>query len=181
VPAGLGEWETGAMPMRNLIFVAFVEPVAEGSVFLRTEWPLHITLVRCDVGTADSADAAVRLAGLAGPHAAAALGANLQVGEDAGFGRNGSVPVSLVQPQPDLQALHEQLATAVESSGGRILTPAHTRSGYRPHISHQHGRRLRPGETLVLDRIALVDMAPDGDRTVRRILRLWALPENRGS
>ncbi|WP_374200977.1 2'-5' RNA ligase family protein [Arthrobacter sp. AK04] len=172
------------MPMRNLIFVAFVEPVAEGSVFLRTEWPLHITLVRFDVGTADSADSAdvaVRLAGLAGPYAAAALGANLQVEEDAGFGRNGSVPVSLVQTRPDLQALHEQLATAVESSGGRILTPAHTRSGYRPHISHQHGRRLYPGENLVLDRIALVDMAPDGDHTVRRILRLWALPENRGS
>jgi len=169
------------MPMRNLIFVAFVEPVAEGSVFLRTEWPLHITLVRFDVGTADSADAAVRLAGLAGPHAAAALGANLQVGEDAGFGRNGSVPVSLVQPQPDLQALHEQLATAVESSGGRILTPAHTLSGYRPHVSHHGAKRLQPGDAVVLDRIALVDMAPDGDHTVRRILRLWALPENRGS
>ncbi|MFJ6231318.1 2'-5' RNA ligase family protein [Pseudarthrobacter sp. NPDC092184] len=121
------------MPMRNLIFVAFAEPVAEGSVFLRTDWPLHITLVRFDVGTADGADVAVRLAELAGPHAAAALGLNLLMGEDAGFGRNGSVPVSLVQPQPDLQALHEQLATAVEGSGGRILTPAHTRSGYRPH------------------------------------------------
>jgi hypothetical protein len=29
----------------------------------------------------------------------------------------------------------------------------------------------------VLDRIALVDMAPDGDRTVRRVLRLWSLDQ----
>ena len=30
-----------------------------------------------------------------------------------------------------------------------------------------------PGDVVVLDWIALVDMAPDGDRTVRRVLRLW--------
>ncbi|MFM9273789.1 2'-5' RNA ligase family protein [Pseudarthrobacter sp. NKDBFgelt] len=159
--------------MRNFVLVAFVEPVAEGQVFPRTQWPLHMTLLRFDVDDA----VAEQVAALAGPPADKALGAALTVGEDAGFGRNGSVPVSLVQPQQDLQALHEQLATAVESAGGRILTPAHTGSGYRPHISHLHGRRLRPGDTLVLDRVALVDMAPDGDRTVRRILQLWSLPE----
>ena len=96
------------------------QPVAEGQVFPRTQWPLHITLLRFDVDDA----VAEQVAALAGPPADKALGAALTVGEDAGFGRNGSVPVSLVQRQPDLQALHEQLATAVESAGGRILTPA---------------------------------------------------------
>lgn len=163
--------------MRNLILVAFVEPVADGLVFPRTEWPLHITLVRFDVGGPDSADAAERIASLAEGPATAALGARLTVGEDAGFGRYGSVPVNLIQPQPDLQALHEQLVAAVGSLGGTILTPAHTMSGYRPHVSHHGGKRLDPGDGVVLDRIALVDMAPDGDRTVRRILRLWTLPE----
>ena len=138
--------------MRNFVLVAFVEPVTEGQVFPRTQWPLHITLLRFDVDNA----VAEQLAALAGPPAETALGAALTVGEDAGFGRNGSVPVSLVRPQPDLQALHGQLAAAVESAGGRIL---------------------RPGDTLVLDRVALVDMAPDGNRTVRRILQLWSLPE----
>ena len=165
------------MPVRNLIFVAFVEPVADGLVFPRSEWPLHITLVRFDVGTDVLAE---RVAALAAPPAAAALGAALSVGEDAGFGRNGSVPVNLIQPQPDLQALHEQLVSAVNSLGGKVLTPAHTMSGYRPHVSHHGDKRLNPGDTLVLDRIALVDMAPDGDRTVRRVLRLWSRDEAAG-
>ncbi len=165
------------MPVRNLIFVAFVEPVADGLVFPRSEWPLHITLVRFDVGTDVLAE---RVAALAAPPAAAALGAALTVGEDAGFGRNGSVPVNLIQPQPDLQALHEQLVSAVNSLGGKVLTPAHTMSGYRPHVSHHGDKRLNPGDTAVLDRIALVDMAPDGDRTVRRILRLWSRDEAAG-
>ncbi|MFF1252238.1 2'-5' RNA ligase family protein [Pseudarthrobacter sp. NPDC058329] len=156
--------------MRNLILVAFVEPVSDGLVFLRTQWPLHITLVRFDV---DSDTAAEQVAAVSAPHAGAALGANLTVGEYAGFGRNGSVPVSLIQPQKDLQVLHEQLVAAVEGLGARVLTPAHTMAGYRPHVSHHGDKRPNPGDGVVLDRIALVDMAPDGDRTVRRVLRLW--------
>ena len=160
-----------AMPVRNLIFVAFVEPVTDGLVFPRTHWPLHITLVRFDV---DSDGAAEQLASMAGPLTEPALGATLTVGEDAGFGRNGSVAVSLVQPQKDLQTLHEQLVGAVGSLGGKVLTPTHTLSGYRPHVSHHGDRKLNPGDAVVLDRIALLDMAPDGDRTVRRVLRLWS-------
>jgi hypothetical protein len=169
--------------MRNLIFVAFVEPVAEDAVFPRTEWPLHITLVRFDADTRPGDDPAERVTGLAAPHAEAALGTGLTVGEDAGFGRNGSVPVSLVDPHPALQGLHEKLVQAVLDVGGRILTPRHTLSGYRPHVSH-HGapgpavKRLNPGAAVVLDRIALVDMAPDGDHTIRRVLRLWSLDGN---
>jgi hypothetical protein len=159
--------------MRNLIFVAFVEPVTEGLVFPRSAWPLHITLVRFDVDSPAGADA-VSVAGLADPYATAALGASLTVGEDAGFGRYGSVPVSLIQPQPDLQTLHELLVGAVARLDGKVLTPAHTLSGYRPHVSHHGDKRLNPGDAVVLDRIALVDMAPDGDRTVRRVLRLWS-------
>ncbi|MCU1568505.1 MAG: hypothetical protein JWQ56_3442 [Pseudarthrobacter sp.] len=160
--------------MRNLIFVAFIEPVTEGLVFPRTDWPLHITLVRFDAAATDGADPADRLAALAEAPAGAALGASLTAGDDAGFGRHGSVPVSLIEPQQDLQTLHEQLVTAVGSLGGKVLTPAHTLSGYRPHVSHHGDKRLHPGDAVVLDRIALVDMAPDGDRTVRRVLRLWS-------
>lgn len=158
--------------MRNLVCVVFVEPVTDGLVFPRTQWPLHITLARFDV----EGDAELeRLAALVDPHAKAALGARLAVGEEAGFGRNGTVAVNLIQPQRDLQVLHEELVGAVASAGGKVLTPAHTLGGYRPHVSHQGGRQLRPGDAVVLDRIALVDMAPDGDRTVRRVLRLWSL------
>lgn len=168
-------------PLRNLIFVAFVEPVAEGAVFLRTDWPLHITLLRFDAGATDGADPAGRVATLAEGPAQAALGAALTVGADAAFGRNGSVPVSLVKPDKTLHALHEALVEAVTAVDGRILTPRHAMSGYRPHVSH-HGapgaavKRLNPGDAVVLDRIALVDMAPDGDHTIRRVLRLWSQP-----
>jgi hypothetical protein len=158
--------------MRNLIMVAFVEPVAEGQVFLRTEWPLHITLVRFDLRNDDDT---ARFAAHAEVPAKQALGTVLTVGADDRFGYRGSVPVSLVEADPALQALHDSLVQLVEELSGRVASPHHTRRHFRAHVSHHGEKRANPGDAVVLDQIALVDMAPDGDRTIRRILALWEL------
>ena len=152
--------------------VAFIDAVAEGQEFLRSDWPLHITLVRFDVR--NDGDAA-RIAALAELPARQALGTVLAIGADDRFGRQGSVPVSLVGADPALQALHETLVQAVEQVSGRVASPHHTRLHFRPHVSHRGDKRLNRGDAVVLDQIALVDMAPDGNHTIRRILELWAL------
>ncbi|GAA3320118.1 2'-5' RNA ligase family protein [Arthrobacter ramosus] len=163
--------------MRNLILVAFVEAVADGLVFPRSDWPLHITLLRFDVDPSDDDDdVAARLGELVTAPAMGALGADLTVGPDAGFGHQGSIPVSLVEHHPVLQGLHEELFDAVASVGGRVATPRYVMEHYRPHISHHDGKRPKPGDAVVLDQIALVDMAPEGNHTIRRILKLWRLP-----
>ncbi|MBT2535966.1 2'-5' RNA ligase family protein [Arthrobacter sp. ISL-69] len=172
--------------MRNLILVAFIEPVTDGLVFPRDGWPLHITLVRFDVDaksgdgvkTDDGGQASgltERIAGLIDLPVRAALGTALTIGDDAGFGRLGSVPVSLVEPSQPLQDLHESLMGTVAGLPGRVPTPHYTLDNYRPHVSHHRDKRTLPGDVVVLDRVALVDMAPDGNHSVRRILRLWEL------
>ncbi|MGJ3190721.1 2'-5' RNA ligase family protein [Paenarthrobacter sp. FR1] len=159
--------------MRNLIWVSFTEPVQPGLVFPRSDWPLHITLLRFDVGDDVSADVAGVLADLAEAPVRGALGTQLTVGEEAGFGHLGSIPVSLIHHNPLLQGLHEEIVDAVTSIGGRIATPNYVLERYRPHISHHDGKRPKSGDVVVLDQVALVDMAPQGDHTIRRILRLW--------
>jgi len=194
--------------MRNLVAVAFVEPVSAGQVFARDAWPLHITLVRFDVadppaeanddggpgapasgamppsspvspedgppGTDPLADALAReVARRMDPVVHAALGEVLTAGEPANFGRNGSIPVTLIDPNHRLQRLHEGLLDVVEALHGRVATGAYTRSGYRPHVSHQGAKMLKTGDRLVLDRVALVDMAPGGTHSYRKVLRLW--------
>ena len=178
--------------MRNLILVAFIEPVSDGLVFPRDDWPLHVTLVRFDVdmqvgGAVTSVDVkndggdghgdevAELIAGLIDQPVRAALGTVLTIGADAGFGRQESVPVSLVEPSRPLQELHESLVRTVAELPGRVPTPHHTLDNYRPHVSHHGAKRPRPGDVVVLDRVALVDMAPDGNHSVRRILHLWEL------
>ncbi len=169
--------------MRNLIMVVFTEEVAEGLVFPRDDWPLHITLLRFDLETVEPdpsadgvPDVVQQLAELAAAPVAGALGAELTVGTEERFGRQGSIPVSLVDHHPLLQGLHEELFDAVAGLGGNVATPHHTLEGYRPHISHHNGKRPHEGDAVLLDRVALVDMAPGGKHTIRRILKLWRLP-----
>ncbi|MDF9750067.1 hypothetical protein M2428_001511 [Arthrobacter sp. ES3-54] len=200
---GAAAWQT--FPMRNLIAVAFVEPVAEGLEFPRDDWPLHLTLVKFDVVTSDVVKSGAlkfdvvdprqdagterepgappasgdplteQIATLMTDPVAAALGCRLSVDGEAGFGRAGSIPVNLIEPSEQLQVLHNELVRIVEQLPGRISTPAYTLEGYRPHVSHHGDKRLRQGETFALDRIALVDMAPDGGHATRRILKLWTV------
>lgn len=174
--------------MRNLIAVAFLEPVTEGLEFPRDDWPLHITLVKFDVvaqeapaepGPEDVPAAvpgdplAERIASLMESPVAAALGSTVTVGFEAGFGRAESTPVSLIEPSEPLHGLHEALVRMVAELPGRISTPGYTLESYRPHVSHHGEKRCNEGDVVVLDRIALVDMAPDGEHATRRILRLW--------
>ncbi|WP_090583116.1 2'-5' RNA ligase family protein [Arthrobacter sp. ov407] len=184
--------------MRNLIAVAFVEPVAEGLEFPRDDWPLHLTLLKFDVAKFDVGKfdvveprqesgaepepgtppapgdpLAERIATLMADTVAAALGCRVSVDGEAGFGRAGSIPVNLIEPSEQLQLLHNELVRIVEQLPGRISTPTYTLEGYRPHVSHHGAKRLQQGDTFALDRIALVDMAPDGGHATRRILKLW--------
>jgi len=178
--------------MRNLITVAFVEPVTEGLEFPRGDWPLHLTLVKFDVAEprhdvnpeprqeagsatpqAPGDPLAQKIAALMADPVTAVLGCRVDVGGGASFGRAGSIPVNLIEPNEQLQSFHDELVRIVEQLPGRISTPAYTLAGYRPHVSHHGNKRLRQGDTFALDRIALVDMAPDGGHATRRILKLW--------
>lgn len=155
--------------MGAYVAVVFVEPVEAGFTFPRTAWPLHVTLARFD--TKDSADA---VGGRIGAPLAAGLGFTVRIGQDARFGRNGSVRVSLVEPDARLQALHDGLLDALGPEV-HVLSPHHTRQHFRPHVSHQ-ATRLHPGDTVDVRQVALVDMRPGGDSRFRTVVEVWNVP-----
>jgi hypothetical protein len=167
--------------MLNLILVAFLEPVTLGGEFPRGQWPLHITLVKFDVGTRAGEEAggrdelATQVAARVEGSVKTALGTPLTIGDEAGFGPRQLVPVNVVEPHPRLQELHENLVRDVRNLGAVVSTPAYTLQNYRPHVSHSGESRFHRGDGIVLDRVALVDMAPDGDRRIRRVLELWTV------
>ena len=153
--------------MGAYVLVAFVVPVQAGLVFPRSGWPLHITLVRFD--TRETADVVrARFDGVL----PALLGFGVRIGPDAQFGRNASVPVSLVEPEPVLHRLH---IGALEALGPQVHLPGaqHNRSNYRPHVTHA-ATRLFPGDQVSIRQAALVDMRPDNDPRLRQVLAVWA-------
>jgi len=152
--------------MDAFVVVVFVRPVDPGLVFESSRWPLHITLARFD-----SAEPSKELAERIGPGVENGLGYTVTVGEDDFFGRNGRVHVSLVQPDDRLQDLHERLLDAL-GPDVHLLSPYHTRSRFRPHISHTVGR-LHPGDEVAVRQVSLVDMRPGGDHRFRKVLAVW--------
>lgn len=151
------------------VAVAFVEPTGIGQRFGKRHWPLHVTLLRFDMAP----EAALAAASGAISASAGLLPLRVRIGRDADFGYRGRVRVSLVEPHPGLQTLHESVRDAVAAGGGRIHSPAHTGRGFRPHVSVQGERRVRPGEDVRLEGVALVDMAPGGDTDWRVVTAQW--------
>lgn len=153
--------------MGAFVVVAFVRPATAGYTFPRSRWPLHITLARFD-----TREPAESVSGRVGPALSGCLGFDVHIGADALFGRGGSVPVSLVEPEPRLQLLHDSLLDALGDEV-HLLSPQHLRENFRPHVSHQAEGRLHAGDTVQVGRAALVDMRPDGDAKHRRVVAVW--------
>lgn len=156
----------GAHPF---VAVAFVEPTGLGQRFGKRHWPLHVTILRFDMAP----EAALAAASGAMSASGGVLPVEVRIGEDADFGYRGRVRVSLMEPSPGLQALHDRFRDAVAGAAGRIHSPQHTGAGFRPHVTVQGERRVRAGEAVRLESVSLVDMAPGGDTEWRVPLAQW--------
>jgi 2'-5' RNA ligase len=136
-------------------------------VFPADDWPLHLTLVPpFDIDLAPDAVAA-RF-----PKPAPIT---VTAGGEALFGARRSVPVTLIQPSNELTELHAALVDALEAAGARIRDQKHIREGYRPHATSQRSARLRAGDSVAVDSLALVDRAPAGLPGSRRVAALVPL------
>lgn len=154
-------------PLGAFVVVAFVERTRLGEPFSKHRWPLHVTLLRFDAPP-DLAHEAVGRA--FATHDGAQM---VRIGGEARFGYRGRVRVSLVEAEPGLHALHARVLAEVEAAGGRVHSPQHTGEGFRPHVSFQGERRVHRGDRIRLDDFALVDMAPDGDTSLRVVVAEW--------
>lgn len=154
--------------MLEYVLVVFVEPVHAGLVFERSGWPLHITVVRFGV-VLSGRDVAVLLDADIRP----ALGTTFRAAANAAFGRSGDVPVTLIEPAPGLQRLHEQVLARLTDVGAAVAGVGHALENYRPHVSILDGRRIDTGTERVVQQVALVDMRPGRDVHYRKVLRLW--------
>lgn len=159
--------------MARYVVVLPLEPLAPGDVFTVAEWPLHVTLVepfQTDLPTAALAEILRRVAGRSQViHASG--------GDEAMFGRRRDVPVTLVRDGGELGALRDEALAALGDAGVGL---GRARPDFRPHVTRKHGRRLRPGEPIVLDTSALVDMRPADGSHHRSVVGAWRLGEASG-
>lgn len=160
--------------MSRLVVVLPLEPLGVGDGFSLKDWPLHLTVAPTFViggAVADSfgADSAEVLAATA-PILAQQPQLTVLAGIDAGFGHSGKIAVTLIEPSAELLGLHQRLVDALVAVGAEFDDPEFVGQGYQPHVTVTRSAKVPRGEVLTLRQAALVDMAPAGDRRLRRVV-----------
>ena len=151
--------------MPRVVVVIALEPLRAGTRFPVRDWPLHVTVVP-PFSTRASVDDIARII------AETSSGFppfEVRAGHSAMFGRRHDVPVTLVEEDARLGALHQALVAALEplaSAGDRAFQSA----PYSPHVTAKGDRRATQGEVLTLGQVALVDMAPRSSPGGREVL-----------
>lgn len=160
--------------MTRLVVVLPLEPLRIGQRFAVHQWPLHVTVVAPFSTDADpDAVAAAVIRAAAGLPEVSAVAAH-----DEHFGRRHDVPVTVLEEEPRLTAMHAVLVDTVRPFASNPDDPAFSPRGFRPHVTlKQHGR-VHAGDRLLLRQVAVVDMTPRSDPKGRSVLAVTALREN---
>jgi len=154
--------------MARFVVVLPLVPLAAGDEFTVADWPLHVTLVEpfATEHPAGIVAEAVRVA------TADSAVVRATAGDDAMFGRRRDVPVTLVCDGGELAALRKRTLDALHRAG---VDTGHLRADFRPHVTRKHHGRLRAGERVALDTVALIDMRPPQGSHHRRVVAAWRL------
>ncbi len=155
----------------RLVVVLPLQPLDDGCGFTLREWPLHLTVAPTFTIATDVASLIATIAPIFIDRPAIGV----RAGRDEGFGRRMNRAATVVDTSDELRALHGALCTALVRSGAHFDNPDFTGPGFRPHVTKTRRAALRAGEELELRQAAMVDMAPHGDRRLRRVLWTAAL------
>lgn len=148
--------------MTRLVVVIPLQPLVTGARFSFRDWPLHVTVVQ--VFEASITQSIERMSRFEYP------AFTVTAGDDEGFGPSGGIPVTVLEPSPQLSALHVSLTDALQPL--ELENPEFAGENYRAHVTiKQHGR-VRSGDRIHLSQLALVDLTPGRQREVLAITML---------
>lgn len=157
--------------MPRLVVVLPLAPLALGAGHPLNQWPLHVTVAPTFVVEHGLSTVTAAIT----PILADQPIVRARAGHEEGFGPSATIPVAVVDPSPELTALHTQLVGALASAGAVFDDPQYVGAGYRPHITATRLAAATAGQELVLRQAVVVDMEPLGDRRLRNVVWVQAL------
>jgi 2'-5' RNA ligase len=156
--------------MARFVVVLPLVPLAAGDEFTVAQWPLHVTLVE-PFPTALTADDVARLLDEVEGIGSVASVIHAAAGDEAMFGRRRDVPVTLVRDGGELAALRSRTLAALQRAGVDVQP----RLDFQPHVTRKQHGRIRPGDRVELETVALIDMRPPKGGHHRRVVAAWRL------
>jgi hypothetical protein len=151
--------------MSKYVLVKFLESMPDGTEFPGNNWPLHLTIVGHFTVTWNEAELTRKLRELLSMQPMITVCAQ----HDELFGPQRDIPVTVLEPAPELISLHNKVVTLLKTGHSVFDNLEFIESGYRPHVSIQADDRLHEGDVVQIEAVSLVDMAPGGDTSRRRV------------
>jgi 2'-5' RNA ligase len=156
---------------QKYLIVHFIDNSKVPNEFPSSEWPLHVTLLaNFTLGAPiEQLDSELKNFALQEkPY-------DIMADGDALFGPKQSVGVSLIQPNQNIQRMHETLSAIASRLGAVFDEPAFMGEGYRPHATIQVNSRLLDKQLVTLNDFTLVDMFPGNNINRRRLIETYKL------
>lgn len=145
-----------------------IEPIYEGLEYEFTEWPLHITLASV-FAVSVTGD---QLGGELQKRVATQKSLTMQAESEDWFGPERTVGVMKLQMTPAFSELYTKVHELLIGLGASFNEPQYEGEGYIPHSAHQKAARLHIGDQVTVNKLALIDMFPDGNGYRRRVTKL---------
>ena len=147
--------------------ITILEPVADGSEYAATGWPLHVTIADTFAIDLVGTDLLSRLTELLSHQPIVETTA----ADDEYFGTKGQTQVTMLDMSPDLIKLHLDVFNLLISCGAVFNDPQYQAAGYRAHVTVQPHVRLNQGGVVVLNNLCLIDMFPGGNPQRRQLVK----------
>lgn len=147
--------------------VQFFEDIEEGHVYSSNNWPLHSTVVDTFALQWSTDEIVAKLTDVLRHHATA----NSEAGDDRFFGDNGQVQVVLLGRTESLIKLHLDVLATLEDGEIALNDPQFARDGFLPHATVQKHARLNKGDKVRFTALSIIDMFPNEDPYMRKVLK----------
>jgi hypothetical protein len=87
----------------------------------------------------------------------------------------GEAEVVLIEKTKSVSELHNAILDFLDYHNAVYNNPEWNRQNYIPHSTIQKHARVSENANIVIDNLALVDMFPDGDGYMRKIIKVFKL------
>jgi len=154
--------------------ITLLEDMAEGATYSSNDWPLHVTIADTFSLNWEIDDLRTKLSELATKlKPATAIAA-----QDEYFGPEKQTQVTILDMSKGLINLHNGVISILKSLGAVFNDPQYMGEGFRAHATVQSNARLNMGTEVKFDNLAIIDMFPDDDPYIRKVLKRIPLAGN---
>ena len=152
--------------MANYGIATLLEYHDVGYEFPQDKIPLHLTHVDSFRVDLEASELAAKLSESLIDQSAFVV----KAAKDKLYGPHDDILVTEIEFNSNLSQLHALIMKMLRDNNAILKNPQFHNDGYSPHISVYNGRRVKPGDEILVDNLVIASKTSDAENAITRIL-----------